>query len=208
MRTITTILLAASFIQCAVPTHAAMVVRAGQFSPGPVNIGDDIDLRIWIDGDSTVPGDQLVPGGLLTAALRLAFPRSFLVTDIIPKAQLDHLESGQYAIRDLDPNTPTIGFSGNTQREVPPQRGYTGNLLAYIPMTATTPGTFDLTLTFFDPSANNNFIDGSGTILDAQIAFESASITVVPEPAAFALICAAGLLLTWRPHCLPSGNAA
>jgi hypothetical protein len=167
---------------------AAIVVRPEKFSLENPTVGQSFDLRIYLDSDPQSPGDQSYVDGLLSVAVRLVFPPSaFTVNAITPKGQLDHLGNGESADNDIDPITGSAGFRGNTPKEVPPQRAYLGTLLAYVDITPLKSGTFDLTCNPFDPSINDNFVDGAGTPLDSQIAFTSTTITVVPDPSSVSM---------------------
>ena len=186
------------FLSAAV-ARAGVVVHVEKFGDNPASVGETFEARLSVDGDALVAGDQPVPNGLLAAAARVVFSKSFIVTDIVPKAQLDHLQPGQEALRVLELDVPSVGFRGNTQRDVPPVLPYTGALLAYIEMTPTVVGEFDLAAMPFDPAVSTNFIDGSGMAIDAQITFATSSVIVVPEPF-MGMAFAASLILLGARH--------
>lgn len=166
-----------SFYFLAAPIVALVV-------PSPLSaVGIDFDEAAYegSPGDTVelvVTFDAPVPDGLEAYGLRLTFPEgiaALTANDISVVAALDHglFEGG--ADRRIAPGYATV--SGFTELGGGP---YTGT--AFAAFTITIPGnapagSYPLELGLADPGGNN-FIDGNTQVIDDELVFGSAAITI------------------------------
>lgn len=171
------------------------------FVNGP---GDQVEVSVLIDGLDSTPEFDPVRRGLYSFAVRTTFDggKAKLDTadDIDPVAELTYLGFNAGAFEAL--GLGFAGVKGNIRQQTSPLEPYGGSLLAKITLTnlATGPDSYPLRLEFFRTVGPDEqfFLDGAGTVLDADIEFGQAEIVVIPEPPTMVLVLFAGAGLALR----------
>jgi len=184
-------------------TRAQITVSFDQpkyFVNGP---GDQVEVSVLIDGLDSTPEFDPVRRGLFSFAVRTTFDgaKAKLDTaddiDPVPELTFFGFDTGAFESLGLG----FAGVKGNIRQQTSPLEPYGGSLLAKITLTnlATGPDSYPLRLEFFRTVGANDefFLDGAGTVLDAQIEFGQAEIVVIPEPPTWVLLGLAVLGLGW-----------
>jgi hypothetical protein len=141
-----------------------------------VPAGERIEVTVEIglaDGQELFSyGVRLVVGG-----------RAVVVTSVAVPAELDFTAFRPGATVDLSPGVH--GVKGNTRFTGQEFAGYSGTWLATFTLIGIEPGQVDLGLEIFRTvgSSEDVFVATDGTVLDDEIAFGSASLTVAAAPA-------------------------
>lgn len=152
--------------------------------------GEQITIKILIDGDAMRDGFQPVPDGLFSAGVKMTFNNVkasvAALADVAIAPEIDFFGFNNSALVSVNPGE--VAFHGNVDQFNAPPIPYSGALLATVTLTnlASAVDSYPLQLDFSrDLGVNEDFfVDGSGTTLDSMITFVPSQVTVVPEPSA------------------------
>ena len=167
--------------------------------------GAAVSVQVLLDADTLAAGDQPTPGGLLSMGITVSFDSTKAevadTSKIALPLELQSDGAGSPPLLEVAPGQARAFGSVNVFTAT---EGYGGTLLATIEIAnlALLGDSYALSLGRYSASPTfANFVDWSGTLLDAQLSFGTAIVNVVPEPVSLALLGlgGAGLLLKrWR----------
>lgn len=150
-----------------------------------VVVNETVDVGILITYDAGESGELFSYG----VRLAVAGPAASILTAIDVPSELEFFGAdGAPAFRDLDP--AVMGVKGTVDALAPSTPPYDGSLLAVYRMRFPAEGRYDLSLSPFNTLGPSEeiFVAGDGAVLDGALAFGTARIDVIPEPAAAGLL--------------------
>jgi hypothetical protein len=186
--------LSSLFVMAAVglPLQAGIIVRFDQIHYD-VSQNQVLEVDVVLDADDSVGGNQVLPNDLFSMAFEVIFNSS-----IVDVSGSDQVDLPAALNTDGLGGSPVItaGTGLSSVRVVaaaPIAQLYNGELggdgvtrqmrLATISMSTQGLGDFTLGLGFIPSRTLESFLDGTPSVLDSDISFESSTVSVfVPEP--------------------------
>jgi hypothetical protein len=147
--------------------------------------GQPFQVRVLLDMDESLPGDQMPPPGLLTLGLRVTFDPTNAVAGgasaILLPPEMNDNGLGGPPVRETGP-----GYAGAYGARPPPpigETGYTNPLLVTITLTNLSARSFTIRPGLFYSSTLANFTDFDGGVMDGTITnFVPATVRVAALP--------------------------
>ncbi len=191
----------------ALPVSAGVIIHFDQ-DEYRVTEGESFQVNVFLDADDQTDGDQVLDAGLLTMKFEVRFdPTHAGVLDtnqiLLPKALND---DGFGRGPNNEVGSGFIKIRGNIPSNLPLEDAFRGEdrgdgvdrmRLATITINGLSPGEFLLQLHPLEESANDDvFVDGNVNVLDDDISFATAQVTVdpIPEPSTACVFVIGGLL--------------
>ena len=162
------------------------------------SIGEPIELNIQFNAP--------IPNGLFSYGVRLEFDPASGRTDTVFEA-VDPLNFngvlGEGALQDSGEDW--VGIKGTVDIFQDPVNFYDDILVTTVHVTYDIPGDYNISLGIFNTLGPTEeiFVDGEGTVLDDNLSFGSARVTVIPEPTTWGLLLIGllGLIRSIRQRC-------
>jgi hypothetical protein len=182
----------------AAPTAQADIRIHAELDRYEVTPGEVFDIRVYLDADDSLPGDQTLPNGLFSYGVKLEFDPDRLTLVGADAIQVpDALNFNGFSAGAA--RQTGVGFGavkGNIDQVGADP--YAGSLIASFRVSDTSAGgAYEVRLSphrTLGPS-EQLFVDGAGEVLDAQMQFGTAQIVAVPEPSmAWMLLAGLGVL--------------
>ncbi len=145
-----------------------------------VTAGETLQVRVLVDMDEAVPGDQIPSGGLFSMGVRVTFSPSGVALpgadNLVLPAELNGNGLGGLPEKRIGPDY--VGAAGAIAFES--NEGYQNPLMLTVNIADLSPGTYSLGLGLLLDGTLANFVDfATGAVLDAQITnFVSATVVV------------------------------
>lgn len=157
--------------------------------------GQEFDIRVFLDADDALVGDQALDKGLFSFGVKLVFDPLKLsiagVSGITAPSALNFNGFNAGALRQV--GTGFAGVKGNINQNV--FEVYEDTLIATFRVKDLSGGgTYGVGLQLHKTLGDSEqlFLDGDGNVLDGGASFVGAQVTAVPEPS-IALMLGAGM---------------
>ena len=169
-------------------THAAILVTFDQSEYVVSSVGEPFEVQVLIDADDRTPELEPIPRGLFSYGSEIIFDplkaNAAGVSEIDIVSELDNFGFSAGGFKEA--SAGRAAGKGNIDQNENPLEPYMGNLLMTVTLTnnAAPIDEYPLDLDFFRTLGPTEqlFVDGAGSVLDADITFGAAKVRVVPEP--------------------------